>query len=332
MAALALVLALAVVLAVVLVLAVAVAVGWLGLARQGGGGGAHQADGGADPGAVVVEALDAVVVDAAVVRARRLVEVASVVVAHSHLLAVAQGHHLGPGAERQVMGLAERQAGGAPAWRAERWPGPRRRALARRRQQAGEAAAAAERPQPCRQPALPPVLGCRPGGRWWRAAGSGPPRGAPGLAAVQPLRVGRLPGQDAGVGAARAGQPHERGDWKDDAAGAGAGAGLVSRRDCRRAAARCRHARAGAGARRRPEAPRRRRRAAGGGRRNRARAPDDQQHQLHARGQVGRDEVAEDRRRDGDQEPAAQAGAPVGSDHDVSPAAEELRAGGRAAA
>lgn len=49
---------------------------------------AHLADCGPHPGAVVVEAFDAVVVDGAVVRARRLVEVAGVIVAHRHTVAI----------------------------------------------------------------------------------------------------------------------------------------------------------------------------------------------------------------------------------------------------
>jgi hypothetical protein len=57
--------------------------------------------------------------------------------------------------------------------------------------------------------------------------------------------------------------------------------------------------------------------------------PDDQQHELDARGQVGRDEVAEGGRREHDQQRAAQAGPPVWAHHDMSPAAKELRARGR---
>jgi hypothetical protein len=49
---------------------------------------AHLANRGPNPRAVVVEALNAVVIDGAVVRARRLVEVAGVVVAHRHPVAI----------------------------------------------------------------------------------------------------------------------------------------------------------------------------------------------------------------------------------------------------
>jgi hypothetical protein len=64
--------------------------------RSGRRSGTHQADGGAHPWAVVVKALDAVVIDAAVVGSWRLVEVACIIVPHCHLVAIGQDDLLGP--------------------------------------------------------------------------------------------------------------------------------------------------------------------------------------------------------------------------------------------
>jgi hypothetical protein len=61
----------------------------------------HLANGGAHPRAVVVKALNAVVIDRAVVCARRLEEVTGVVVAHRH--AVTIHHHIPRPAKQKDM-------------------------------------------------------------------------------------------------------------------------------------------------------------------------------------------------------------------------------------
>jgi hypothetical protein len=65
--------------------------------------GAHQANGGAHPGAVVVKAFNAVVVDAAVVSTWWLVEVARVIVPHSHLVAIGENDLLGSAGRSSVL-------------------------------------------------------------------------------------------------------------------------------------------------------------------------------------------------------------------------------------